>query len=704
MRTIVTFIMLAMAGGAFAQGITQTNLLPVPQSMQLQAGRFVLSTSFNIAVKTGTADTILYAAANRMYQTLNRRTGLYFSTQYITPETGNGAALTVSVNKNIAGQLNIDESYTLTVTSTNIALTAETTEGAIHGFETILQLVSNDNGTWYLPTVIVNDTPRFKWRGLMIDVARHFIPLDGLKRNIDAMAAVKLNVLHLHLSDDEGFRIESKAFPLLHLKGSNGDYYTQLEMKGLISYAQQRGITIVPEFDVPGHCSSLLAGYPQLASAPGPYKPGPRFNLPDKPLTLGEVMKIVTAMPTATIDPTKESTYSFLDKLFGEMAALFPSPYIHIGADENNGLAWATNPAIAAYMKKNNMATPHALQAYFVRRLQQLLAKHNKYTSGWEEAFSPQLPNNLLVQVWSDGSYFNKAVAHSNKVIVSKGFYLDLFMPAYIHYNNDMIPAMVPDPTQQLFYGGEGALWSEAVDMNNIDTRAWPRAAAIAERLWSPASVNNVDDMYRRLFVISRQLDELGLRHISNYERGVRRLAGYNDPTPVKVLADVLEPIKGYKKLFSKLTRPAGTKYQTAPLAEVSDIIFADSEEKRKLRAMVTAYLQNRDTSIEKSIRQQLITWKDNDKLLQPYFAGNTTLALVKEHSKNLAIAAVIGLEALDKIKEGSQPPASWAKEKTTALAACKTVSSETEIAVIREIEALVTGKLAPDPASYPMF
>jgi hexosaminidase len=153
--------------------------------------------------------------------------------------------------------------------------------GALHGLETLLQLLTkNKNGEFYFPLVSIHDAPRFSWRGLMIDVSRHFSPVDVLKRNIDAMAAVKMNVLHLHLTDNEGFRVESKMFPQLHMKGSNGDYYTQAQIKDLISFAEERGIIIVPEFDMPGHTKSWFAGYPQLASGPGPYEPWPanRFS------------------------------------------------------------------------------------------------------------------------------------------------------------------------------------------------------------------------------------------------------------------------------------------------------------------------------------------------------------------------------------------------------------------------------------------
>jgi hexosaminidase len=200
--------------------------------------------------------------------------------------------------------------------------------------------------------VSIQDRPRFRWRGLLIDSARHFQPLDVIRRNLDAMAAVKLNVLHWHLSDNQGFRIESKRYPKLHGLGSDGHYYTQDEVRGVIAYAQARGIRVVPEFDMPGHGTSWLVGHPELGSAPGPYaierKPG---------------------VMDPTLDPTREEVYRFLDRFLGEMAALFPDAYLHIGGDENEGKHWAANPRIQAFMQRaHGLQDKHALQAYFNRR------------------------------------------------------------------------------------------------------------------------------------------------------------------------------------------------------------------------------------------------------------------------------------------------------------------------------------------------
>ena len=709
MKKLLLLCLLACAAViTYAQTTPLSNLMPMPKSMVFGTGQFNIKPNFTVSVKADGADTILYAAVNRAYQTLNRKTGLYFGQQYITQnDKSDTAALVVTVKQKALAQLGGDESYSLTITPKQINLAANTTAGALHGLETAIQLTTNSGQGYYLPAVTINDAPRFQWRGLMIDVARHFIPLDVVERNIDAMAAVKMNVLHLHLSDDEGFRIESKIYPELQRKGSLGDYYTQAQIKDLINYAQTRGIIIVPEFDMPGHTTSWLAGRPELAAAPGPYQPGPRFKIrsPDgKPMGLMDIMKMINSAPTPSFDPSKESTYVFLDKFFGEMGTLFPSPYIHIGADENNGVAWKINPAIAAFMKKNNMADTHALQAYFVKRVSQLLAKHHKKTLGWEELFSTDLPKDVAVQIWSNATYADKALAHGNRILVSKGFYLDVFMPAYVHYNNVTIPDSISAENKSLFAGGEAAQWSEAVDKDNIETRIWPRAAAIAERLWSPASVKDVPDMYRRLFAVSNELDELGVQHISNYSRSLRRLTGGQDIAPLKTVADVLSPIKGYKKMFAGMTKPASASFQTTPLTAISDIIFVDSEVKRRFRKLVADYLQTKDAATEQAIRNQLLAWKNHRTALEPLLQNIPNSADINAFSKNLVIAANIGLEALDNLKAGKTASADWTKQKMDELSITKTVYGEADLDIIGEIEGLVNGKLAAEPADYPLF
>ena len=689
------------------------NLMPFPKQAIVKAGSFRISNKFTIRVQGTQNDTILYDAVNRAYQALNRKTGLIFGQKYITPnDTLTTATMTVMAQTKMSATIGADESYSLQVDEKQIVLNAPSTIGALYGLQTLVQLLEKDDKGYYLPCVTIDDSPRFKWRGMMIDVARHFISFDEMKRNIDAMASVKMNVLHWHLTDDEGFRVESKLFPLLHQKGSNGDYYTQAQLKELVAYAKDRGIIIVPEFDMPGHAQSWFAGHPELASQPGPYRPGPRNQWqkehPDPNIPKAtSIADIIANLEAPTFDPTNEKVYTFLDKFIGEMSTIFPAGYMHIGADENNGLAWKLNPAIASYMQQHNMQSTNDLQQYFVQRMHDILKKHHRQMIGWEEIYNDKLPKDAIVHKWipADNGFIKPTasigdIAAHNPVLISEWFYLDVFMPAYIHYNN---PAFL-DTVNSNILGGEAAQWTELATNDNIDTRIWPRAGAIAERLWSPASVNDVDDMYRRLSVLSNQLDEQGLLHVSNYNRALRRLTNGQPTEHLQTLTDVLTPIKGYRKMMAIMFKPEQASYQTSPLTSVSDIVFVDSETKRKFRHLVKVFLETHDKDAEAAIKSDLLAWQQNDALLQPLFTGNKRLIEIQDHSRNLSAAAAIGLEALDRMDKGTATDATWVQQKSDALATYGTQHNETEIAVIPEIAELVIGHTVAEPASYPAF
>ncbi|HTD97916.1 MAG TPA: family 20 glycosylhydrolase [Mucilaginibacter sp.] len=709
MRKIIFLTVLIFSQFAVnAQQANTLNLMPVPKQLALNAGKYRIAPKFTAGVKIEGDDKVLYKAVTRAYQALNRKTGLVFGQQYITAaDSSDSASLLVVVKAVAATAIGADESYSLRVNEKQIVLNAATTIGALRGLQTLLQLLAKDDNGYCFPAVAIDDSPRFKWRGLMIDVARHFISFDEMKKNIDAMAAVKMNVLHWHLSDDEGFRVESKMFPQLHAKGSNGDYYTQVQLKEMVAYAKDRGIIVVPEFDMPGHAQSWFAGFPELASQPGPYHPGNRMQWqkehPEvKTPPANSIAEMIANMVSPTFDPTNEKVYAFLDRFIGEMTTIFPAGYMHIGADENNGMAWKLNPAIVAWMKEHNIQSTDELQRYYVQRIYEILKKHNRQLIGWEEIYNDKLPADAIVHKWipSDNGMiksFGKAseLAAHHTVLVSEGFYTDVFMPAYIYYNNPAL-AGADDPN---IWGGEAAQWTELVDNDNIDARIWPRTGAIAERLWSPARVNDVEDMYRRMFALSSQLDEQGLSHVSNYERALRRLTSDQPTEHLKMLTDVLSPVKGYRKLMAAMFKPAQTSFQTTPLTAVSDIIFVDSEVKRKFRHLVKTYLKSHDKTAADNIKTYLLTWKNNDDFLKPLFPGNKRLKEIEEQSKNLSAAAAIALEAMDKTGD-----ANLTKQQMDKLAAFEKPRSETEIAVLPEIEALVSGKFVAEPVAYSQF
>src|SRR5207253_844799 len=350
-------------------------------------------------------------------------------------------------------ELGEEESYSLEITSSGAKLNAPTTLGVMRGLQTFLQLVETTPAGFAAPAVNIDDKPRFPWRGLMIDAGRHFMPLDVIKRNLDGMAAVKLNVFHWHLSENQGFRVESKRFPKLHEMGSDGLYYTQADIRTLVDYARDRGIRVIPEFDMPAHSRSWFVGYPELASTPGAYKIEP-----------GGVYTV--------IDPTQDRTYKFLDKFIVEMAKLFPDAYFHIGGDEVNGKPWDNNPKIQAFMHSHGMKSNQDLQAYFNQRLQKILSKHHKIMVGWDEILRPDLPKNIVVQSWRGQESLATAAQQGYSGLLSFGYYLDLMWPASRHYAVDPMSSAASALTAEQksrILGGEACMWGEWISPENID-------------------------------------------------------------------------------------------------------------------------------------------------------------------------------------------------------------------------------------------
>ncbi len=527
-------------------------LMPQPEHLASQEGRLRFTSSF-AAIPDHYRDARLDAAIARSFDRLKIRTGISF--QASSPASSASGALTVSVDGpgEAIQSVDEDESYSLDVTPSGAHLHAATVVGAMHGLETLQQLVQSDASGYFLPAVSIHDTPRFRWRGLMIDCGRHFMPVDILFRTLDGMAAVKLNVFHWHLSEDQGFRIESRAFPKLTELGSDGLFYTQEQAREIVAYAHDRGIRVVPEFDMPGHTSAWFVGYPDLASAPGPFHIEREFGVFDP-----------------VMDPTRESTYKFLDTFIAEMAAIFPDHFMHIGGDENNGVEWKANPRIQTFMREHNLQDTAALQNYFNQRLLKILEKHGKHMIGWDEILTPDLPKNVVVQSWRGFDSLATAAKNGYSSILSAGYYLNLMSSAAEHYLVDPLPeanSLAPEQQARIL-GGEACMWTEQATPQDIDSRIWPRTAVIAERLWSPRDVNDVDDMYRRLATESLRLEALGLTHISQEDVSLRQLAGTEEINPLHVLASVLEPVafhdRAHQQHPNQLTPTESTHRRTS--------------------------------------------------------------------------------------------------------------------------------------------
>jgi len=564
-----------------------------------------------------------------------------------------------------------DESYSLEVSDRQAVLKAPTTVGVLRGLETFLQLIDSDRDGYFVPAVQIQDRPRFPWRGLLIDVARHFQPMEVLKRNLDAMAAVKLNVLHWHLTEDQGFRIESKKFPRLHELGSDGLFYTQDQAREIIAYARERGIRVVPEFDIPGHATSWLVAYPELGSARGPY-----------------TIERKSGIFEPALDPTREEVYKFLDKFLGEMAALFPDAYLHIGGDENEGKQWDRNPQIQAFMKSKGIKDNHALQTYFNKRLLQILSKHGKTMMGWDEIFQPELPQEVVIQSWRGPAALAEAAKKGYKGVLSAGYYIDLIFPTSKHYAVDPLPAdsTLTAAEAALVLGGEATMWSEWVSPDTIDSRIWPRTAAIAERLWSPRTVTDLDDMYRRLAVTSLRLEEVGLTHEKNQAMLLRRLAQGRDIGPLQTLVSVVEPVKEYRR---NQQRPQS---MLSPLTGLIDAARPDSDAARRFAATVDGLLSDapRFEAHSQQLRNTLTQWRNAGPELETIIDRSPALHEARPLAKDLNELGTTGLEALSFISRGVAPSPEWRDARLAALDRAASPKGGLEFPIIPSVRQLV--------------
>jgi hexosaminidase len=664
MRLILAVLLLSCQF-LFAADTKSLALLPMPASVQSTGGDFALSNGFTVSTPAY-SDARLRHAIDRAVVRIETRS------LPLLQRTGAPAFVVDCKSKGRdIPQLGEDESYTIEVTPQRVTLRSNTVVGSIRGLETLVQLVTPSNGTYVLPGVTIKDQPRFPWRGLHIDVSRHFEPIAVLKRNIDAIAAAKMNVFHWHITDDQGFRIESKVFPKLTGMGSDGMFYTQDEARDVIAYAADRGVRVVPEFDMPGHATSWMVGYPELASAPGPYQIERRFGIFDP-----------------TMDPTRDSTYEFLDKFIGEMAKLFPDEYIHIGGDENNGKQWSNNASIQAFMKKKGIANNNDLQTYFSQRVQALVKKHGKKMVGWDEVLAPGLPKDVVVQSWRGLESLDAGAKGDYNMILSQPYYFDAMFPASRHYLADPIPAnttLTPDQQKHIL-GGEGCMWGEVITPSNIDSRIWPRNLAIAERFWSPQSVNDVNDYYRREAVVSPQLELVGLEHLLSVDRMVRAAGGSQViAPPVDTLVKYVEPYM----LWIRERSNAPT--QLTSLTTLADAVNPDQATGREIAANVQQLLN--DANFKAGSAELQATFNELTPLDKTYPAaveGNAILGAAVPRAKDLADLGRAGLEALTIINQGQAVPPTWLQEKQALLDRAEQPTSMLKIAWLPSFRTLV--------------
>jgi hexosaminidase len=514
-------------------------------------------------------------------------------------------------------QFHIDESYRLTATERGWLIEADNSIGARHALSTLAQLHALGDAN---KVGCIEDEPRFAWRGLLIDVARHFMSLPLLKRVIDGMSVLKLNVLHLHLTDDQGFRFECHAYP--HL--ASDEFYTQDQLKELVRYAAMRCVRIVPELDVPGHVTSWLTAYPEWG-----------YQKVDSTQRFG--------VHEACLDPTKEDVYAALGQIFAELTSVFPDQYVHIGGDEVHPAWWSEDPAVAALQRNRGLADIAAVQNYFTTRVVGLLHDMGKRVVGWDEVLHPDMPN-LVVQNWRGATTRDRAGAHGLACIVSAPFYLDLHFPA------EMLYAYDPEMSQEAWLtledahqsslalqhvakgiewtkqwrtgavwtqektkvlGGEACLWSEIVDESTLETRLWSRLPAVAERLWSDPG-GDVEDFYRRM----QNLLNVTFTH---EQRQRQQLHRFGLSAQQIELAMFLEPVKWYGRLLGQQAleaRIAGSEMPQARPYRVDTrldrLIDVISPESLKARALKRSSLEDWQDFARLLAKLDINEWPDD--------------------------------------------------------------------------------------------
>jgi hexosaminidase len=507
-NSFTLFILLLLLTCFISTAQTRPAIIPEPVSLRQGEGAFAISDHTPLIISSDNPE--LAAMANQANGWISVLTG------FTLPLTGKTTSPDGSIQLLLNPGLNTpdnDEGYTLSVTQQGVKIQARKTAGIFYGLQTLRQLLqfAADEGKqpFRLPVLEITDYPRFKWRGLMLDVSRHFFSKEFVKKYIDDMARYKFNIFHWHLTDDQGWRIEIKSFPRLtaigawrvprtgkwwsfdppqkNEKATYGGYYTQEDIKEIVAYAAERHITIVPEIDVPGHSLAAIAAYPYL-SATGyiyPVNPGSEFyNKEDN-----------------TLNPADERVYAFLDKVFTEIAALFPGEYIHIGGDECTKHFWQHSAVVQDFMKKQGIPTEHELQSYFIKRVEKILKTKKKKMIGWDEILEGGLAPDATVMSWRGIQGGMDAAKQGHQVIFTpnSNTYLDLYqgdpllepdtysmLRLHTSYQWNPIPAGV-DST--LVLGGQGNLWTESVPGGrHAEYMTWPRSLALSEVFWSPSA------------------------------------------------------------------------------------------------------------------------------------------------------------------------------------------------------------------------
>ncbi|MHB9056119.1 MAG: beta-N-acetylhexosaminidase [Paludibacteraceae bacterium] len=531
MKTIsFAFCLILFSSSMYSQQTDRRiSIIPEPVSVIEKKGSFTLPEKISLVQPAGKENNI---TANFLQKKLSIPTGRPVS----IIKSGNGTIQLV-LNKEKNFQIG-NEGYTLSVNSKSILVKANTPAGLFYGAQTLIQLFppeiesnqARSNIKWTIPAVEIIDYPRVGWRGLMFDVARHFFTVDEVKQYIDKMSRYKFNMLHWHLTDDEGWRIEIKSLPKLTEVGAwrvgktgwfgsfsqpepnepkdYGGFYTQEQIKEVIAYARERFVQIMPEIDVPGHSSAALAAYPELSCFPETNDKQVRTGAPFLDWSTGGRP---AAIMENTLCPAKENVYEFMDKVMTEVAALFPFEYIHTGGDEAPYTFWQKSPEVKALMEREGLKNLAEVQSYFGKRVEKIVLSKGKKMMGWDEILEGGITPTTGLMSWRGISHGVEASKAGHKVVMSPSnyVYIDLMQGdvsteprvySSLRLNQTYKFNPIPEGADGNFIlGGQGNLWTEQVyNMRQAEYMTWPRGLAIAESVWSPESKKNWNNFIRK--------------------------------------------------------------------------------------------------------------------------------------------------------------------------------------------------------------
>ncbi|GAB5550510.1 MAG: family 20 glycosylhydrolase [Saprospiraceae bacterium] len=511
-------------------------IIPRPQEINQQEGYFTFKRSTSIQIANAAQSELAQSFADHFQNQLS------WSPKIVETATENSIQL-------IQDNTLAAEAYHLNISPEKIQIKAATEAGFFYGFQSLRQLMPTDfygktakkTKEFILPIVQIQDKPAFGWRGFMLDVSRHFFTVAQVKEVLDKMAELKLNRFHWHLADDQGWRVEIKAYPKLTEVGAwrmdynntderisdwwgrptqkpgeeatYGGFYTQEEIKDIVAYAKERHIEVIPEIDMPGHAQATIAAYPELGGVnAAPY------------VATGGVFK------NNTYNPGKEATYDFIDKMLNEVMDLFPYEYVHIGGDECNKEQWKIDPAAQAKMKAEGLKNEAELQSYFIKRVEKIINARNKKMIGWDEILEGGLAPNATVMSWrgEEGGITAAKAGHEVIMTPSKYCYIDLKqghddlepnlgysqLLLSTAYNYKVKPDSLNPEEAALIKGTQANLWTESIsDWSKLTYMTYPRVFAIAENAWTEESVQGWNDFTERMFVYLDRLDAQNIRY-----------------------------------------------------------------------------------------------------------------------------------------------------------------------------------------------